>query len=298
MDPLALLARHRLRHTTSLCARCLSRATPPSARRHVHSSGPLHKQQTASQARKQDDTENPAPVEHPAQAYPLRGYYSDILSATFRPHPAPRTRPPSQAPAIPNAEPQQQPQAQTPDQPSPSTPEDQSPASKLSIVFGTRLASPGYNSTRYNPTTMPPQSTWRTINGVPIPPRPAEPDNCCMSGCVHCVWDDWRDDVEAWAERVKEARRKVEVEVGVGVGEGRREKVKRDMRQTARKEVESASGSVDDDGGGVEGSWAGVGAGAGEELFGDIPVGIREFMKTEKKLRERKKKKVVAVQGD
>ena len=29
-----------------------------------------------------------------------------------------------------------------------------------------------------------PDATWRTVNGVPIPPRPAEPDNCCMSGCV------------------------------------------------------------------------------------------------------------------
>lgn len=29
-----------------------------------------------------------------------------------------------------------------------------------------------------------PDATWRTINGVPVPPRPAEPDNCCMSGCV------------------------------------------------------------------------------------------------------------------
>ena len=29
-----------------------------------------------------------------------------------------------------------------------------------------------------------PDKTWRTINGVPIPPRPGEPDNCCMSGCV------------------------------------------------------------------------------------------------------------------
>lgn len=29
-----------------------------------------------------------------------------------------------------------------------------------------------------------PDATWRTVNGVPIPPRPSEPDNCCMSGCV------------------------------------------------------------------------------------------------------------------
>lgn len=29
-----------------------------------------------------------------------------------------------------------------------------------------------------------PDATWQTINGVPVPPRPGEPDNCCMSGCV------------------------------------------------------------------------------------------------------------------
>lgn len=33
-------------------------------------------------------------------------------------------------------------------------------------------------------TSETPDATWQTINGVPIPPRPAEPDNCCMSGCV------------------------------------------------------------------------------------------------------------------
>lgn len=32
-----------------------------------------------------------------------------------------------------------------------------------------------------------PDATWRTINGVPIPPRPTEPDNCCMSGCAQWV---------------------------------------------------------------------------------------------------------------
>jgi hypothetical protein len=43
---------------------------------------------------------------------------------------------------------------------------------------------------------------------------------------------------------------------------------------------------MDDDGGGSQAIWDPLGAGGGD-LFADIPVGIREFMKTEKKLKER-----------
>jgi len=46
-------------------------------------------------------------------------------------------------------------------------------------VFGT-IEGSGYQ----RQTSDTPDATWQTINGVPIPPRPAEPDNCCMSGCV------------------------------------------------------------------------------------------------------------------
>jgi hypothetical protein len=50
---------------------------------------------------------------------------------------------------------------------------------------------------------------------------------------------------------------------------------------------------MDDDGGGSETNWdggTGVDLGTGKqgaELFADIPVGIREFMRTEKMLKER-----------
>lgn len=45
--------------------------------------------------------------------------------------------------------------------------------------------------------------------------------------------------------------------------------------------------SMDDDGGGSETNWAGDTG--DDKLFDDIPVGIREFMKTEKKLKQRHK---------
>ena len=125
-------------------------------------------------------------------------------------------------------------------------------------------------------------SSWKTINGVAVPPRPAEPDNCCMSGCAHCVWDDYRDDIEQWAGRVKEAQMK-----------GNRKDEQSPKAYLSRPEVEHASSSMDDDGGGSEALWdvpSVPGASdASEELFQGIPVGIREFMATEKRIRERKR---------
>ena len=57
-----------------------------------------------------------------------------------------------------------------------------------------------------------------------------------------------------------------------------------------RPEVAEASGSMDDDGGGSEGLWtAPAGQGEDDALFGGIPVGIREFMSTEKRIKERKR---------
>ncbi|CAG8425454.1 unnamed protein product [Penicillium salamii] len=200
--------------------------------------------------------EIPEPPRH-VQAQPLTGYYSLILrsptpyagrAVTSRPTPRPETVP--------------------------SSVEPQSPQEKMAIVFGTRLAGPG-RSSRYNPGEQP-ASLWKTINGVPIPPQPEEPDNCCMSGCVNCVWDDFRDEVEEWGNRVTMAKAKAGV------------KGTPDMRSAPRAEVSSASGSMDDDGGGSEANWAQPGK--DDDLFANIPVGIREFMKIEKKLRVKHQK--------
>lgn len=125
---------------------------------------------------------------------------------------------------------------------------------KARVVFGSRLAGPGLRRAEIDRKSI-------LIAGVLVPPRPSEPDNCCMSGCVNCVWDQYRDEVEEWAAKSSEAR----------------------MMSVQHKGAESGV-SMDDDGGGSETNW-GTGLGTGD-LFADIPVGIREFMRTEKRLKQ------------
>lgn len=130
---------------------------------------------------------------------------------------------------------------------------------KARVVFGSRLAGPAERRDEI-------QRHSTKVAGVWVPPRPVEPDNCCMSGCVNCVWDRFRDELEEWAARTAEARR----------------------RLTARRMSQAAS--VDDDGGGRETNWDVVLDASDtdpDSLFKDIPVGIREFMRTEKLLREK-----------
>lgn len=104
-----------------------------------------------------------------------------------------------------------------------------------------------------------------------------------MSGCVNCVWDAYREEVEEWA-RARARRRGHRATSGVG-GEER--------------------GVGDEAGEGGVGDLDGVGGldldypGEREEggLFEGVPVGIREFMSTEKRLRERRGREVGGGEG-
>ncbi|KAF4451456.1 hypothetical protein F53441_5548 [Fusarium austroafricanum] len=141
----------------------------------------------------------------------------------------------------------------------------QTPEEKARLVFGSPRRLFGTAEKDERLAARKAQATY--IAGVLVPPKPTEPDNCCMSGCVNCVYDLYRDELEEWQLKNAEA-------------------------QAALRKVE---GSVDSDGGGSETSWAGRSVGEAkiakdfwdDELYANLPVGIREFMKTEKQLKKR-----------
>jgi hypothetical protein len=83
--------------------------------------------------------------------------------------------------------------------------------------------------------------------------------------------------MEEWAARLEQAKVKF-TSKGPTI----------DMRHAPRAEVVSSSTSMDDDGGGSETNWATPNQ--ADDLFASIPVGIREFMKTEKKLKQKHQK--------
>lgn len=160
---------------------------------------------------------------------------------------------------------------------------------KPGIVFGSTLAGPAARAERLAAV----RSRSVVVAGVLVPPKPEEPDNCCMSGCVNCVWDRYREEMEEWAtaSAKADARLLAQKKRQQAAGEGAR------SRPTTVEEVKpDAPGAVsmDDDGGGSDTNWT-----PAEEspriakdlwddgLYQNVPVGIREFMKQEKRLKEK-----------
>lgn len=140
---------------------------------------------------------------------------------------------------------------------------------KARIIFGSKLAGPTARMEKI-------KAESRNISGVMVPPKPEEPENCCMSGCVNCVWDLYRDDMEEWAEKSALARAAIQAKREIGKGTG--------TMVAGSNQPSHVAVSMDDDGGGSETNWALEPGKA--NLFDDIPVGIREFMRTEKKLKQ------------
>lgn len=102
-----------------------------------------------------------------------------------------------------------------------------------------------------------------------------------MSGCVNCVWDRFRDELEDWAAASAESRKRQQQHEAAGQSEN------------------AASTSMDDDGGGSDTLWTleeakksrGAGGGGKEkekDLFEGIPVGIRAFMEMERKMKAKR----------
>ena len=104
---------------------------------------------------------------------------------------------------------------------------------------------------------------------------------------MNCVWEQYREELEEWVEAKREAERTLVTDGNEG---------KKNLRAVAREpesgtQQRDAATSMNDDGGGSEGLWGTGGFNnsdtSNEELYKDIPVGIREFMKQEKRLKEK-----------
>ncbi|KAG5959213.1 hypothetical protein E4U57_000822 [Claviceps arundinis] len=135
------------------------------------------------------------------------------------------------------------------------------PQEKTRIIFGSRPRHLGPADQADKLAQKEAQSTY--VAGVLVPPKPEEPDNCCMSGCVNCVWDRFREDMEEWTAKKHEAQAAADGDSGGTDGTfvtsaptmGRNETI-------------------------AEDAWD-------DEVYKGVPVGIREFMKQEKRLKER-----------
>ncbi|KAL2198098.1 oxidoreductase-like protein [Corynascus similis CBS 632.67] len=198
------------------------------------------------------------------------------------------------------------------EEPSQEPPSSNDVQTRASVVFASSLAGPAERRERL--ARMRDQS--RLIAGVLVPPRPEEPDNCCMSGCVNCVWDRYRDEMEEWAARSAEAERRLAADEAGGQVGATEESMERTMDDSTGfggrgmdlgvhdEAADRGAASMDEDGGGSVGNWeTGTGPVVGfgsqgvsgkiakdfwdDELYKNVPVGIREFMKQEKRLKEK-----------
>ncbi|KIN02140.1 hypothetical protein OIDMADRAFT_121991 [Oidiodendron maius Zn] len=192
------------------------------------------------------------------QANPIGDYYASLLEA---PTPRIKSKPPTTASSL------SLPTTTTTTSSAKGSTNDSRPA----IIFSSRLSSPLERRSDI-------QRKSTLVAGVWVPPRPEEPDNCCMSGCVNCVWDQYRDEMEEYVMKRREADYAMKKESSL---EGARKK--------RRREDTGVMNTIDNDGGGSEGLW-GKSLDSdllGEDMFKNIPVGIREFMKQEKRLKEK-----------
>lgn len=80
---------------------------------------------------------------------------------------------------------------------------------KIKLVFGGRI-----KGEDRLPTSRTMRDESQIIAGVRVSAKPIEPDNCCMSGCINCVWEIYNQDVREWNEERTEAAKRLTIAGG------------------------------------------------------------------------------------
>ncbi|KAL8303454.1 hypothetical protein RB600_007078 [Gaeumannomyces tritici] len=242
------------------------------------------------------------------QAQPLGRYYELLLDdpLPYRPVKPKADSPPALASSAPPPGPDSPERGGAPPEPNPdpeaAPPQQETSPPRPGIVFGSSLAGPAARAERLAAV----RSRSVEVAGVLVPPRPEEPDNCCMSGCVNCVWDRYREEMEEWAMASAEAdarllaQKEQQQQQGAGADElagmATAEVGTPVAAAAASKPRQQVTGAVsmDGDGGGSDTNWAPAEKSPkiakdlwDDGLYSNVPVGIREFMKQEKRLKEK-----------
>lgn len=145
------------------------------------------------------------------------------------------------------------------------------PEERIAKVFGGRIKGDSpTSSSRIN------RGESRIIAGVEVPDRPPEPDNCCMSGCINCVWELFNEDVKTWNSKRKEAAQKLS-KTGGTWPEDFHPPVKYLRQENLPKsmafEVTEATGSHNEE----------------DENWANVPVTIRVFAEMEQKMKAKRR---------
>ncbi|KAI5917823.1 oxidoreductase-like protein [Camillea tinctor] len=239
----------------------------------------------------------PGEAQIPEQAMPIGPYYESIL---IKPQPIPDVKPeepPTSSPKSPRATVKKTPSKKQQPTPKPSlsdknasstattSAEPATAQEKARIIFGSRLAGPAERAERLNAI----RQRSKLVAGVLVPPRPEEPDNCCMSGCVNCVWDRFRDEMEEWVWASAAAER------ALAATKTKTKTTTTTTTADAGADVQAAA-SIQQDG--IDKHWEAdllkkvdrpkIAKDLwDDDLYKNVPVGIREFMKQEKRLKEK-----------
>ncbi|CUM49231.1 uncharacterized protein AC631_01158 [Debaryomyces fabryi] len=150
-----------------------------------------------------------------------------------------------------------------------------SPEERIAKVFGGRIKGEAPQSSSRVRVGEP-----KVIAGITVPDKPTEPDNCCMSGCINCVWELFNDDLKHWNDKRKEASLKLK-EKGGRWPENFHAPVKYLDRENLPKSLANADISEENKKPDLD-------------VWGDVPISIKVFVETEKKMKAKKKRRAAA----